>query len=35
MIWIKLFDNNTWNYLTVGEQMISGLFKNVTYELFV
>ena len=30
-----MLGSNTWNYLTVCEQMISGLFENVTYRQFV
>ena len=32
---LLVLDNNTWNHLPVCKQMSSGLFKNVTYKLFV
>ena len=33
---LLIFDNNTWNHLTVSKQMSPGSFKNnVTYKLFV
>ena len=32
---LLLLDSNTWNYLTMCKQMISGLFKNVSYKLFI
>ena len=31
----NMLDNRTWNYLTIGEQIGTCWFENVTYKLFL